>query len=303
MRLREIKFILDSTDFGEAYLRVGERTSSGYYLINIINFKSFLDIIDKLVFFKEEVNILQQSEIFSTGQDTLFLLDKKADKIRNNANYLVQATESLSRVLSIMLVEQSENSIQIKLPRPSDFLSLIKFLSEFEKSINQVISNDKIGGQLQIKSWESGSFWIELLLGSQAAVSLIAGIAWAGAVISKKIKEGKILEQQVKSLEIKNESLNDILEKQKSMTDLLLEKEVRHLQIQHFESDQDKEQFERLKMATKTFAELIQKGAEVHPALTAPEQVKNVFPNYKIIDTIASQIKLLEDAGPESKQD
>ena len=147
-------------------------------------------------------------------------------------------------------------------------------LKLFEKCINQVICNDTINGHLKVNSWESGSFWVELIVGTQAAVALIAGVSWSAAVISKKIKEGTILEQQIRSLEIKNESLEDILEKQKQATNILIEKEVRHLQVKHFNSDEDNEQFERLKLTTKTFAELIQNGAEIHPALSAPEQIQ-----------------------------
>lgn len=303
MRLREVKFILESIDIKNSFLSFQSAAPrSGYNAKNIINFKKFINVSEILPFFQSEIKLLKKSNLYSTTQDALHLSEDETNSIRLYSSYIVNAAEALCRVLSSIIPESRDNSIYIKLPCPKDFLSLISFQVDFEKSINQVITNDKINGNLKINSWESGSFWIELALGSQAAVALIAGIAWSAAVISKKIKEGKILEQQVLSLEIKNESLQDILEKQKMVTDLLIQQEVRHLQVSHFDSDEDNEQFERLKMATKTFAELIQRGAEVHPALNAPEQAQNLFPNYKNIETLASQIKLLESSTPQGNQ-
>jgi len=283
MRLREIKYILSLTGvLKDSSLSFDWQTNK---IGNLNDFKEFLNIVEILPFFHEHIELIKQTDIFSTSLNEIKVTESEYKKIHLSAMYLVQAADALSQVLSSILPEQKDNVISIKLPSSNDLPHIIKWLSDFEKSINQIITNKKIKGQLHINSWESGSFWVELVLGSQAAVSLVAGLAWSAAVISKKFKEGKLLEQHIKSLEIKNESMRDFLEKQKIATDLLIEQEVRHLQIEHFGSDEDNEQFERLKLAAKTFAELIQKGAEVHPALSAPEQVQNAFPNYKNIES------------------
>ena len=296
MRLREIKYVLDTIDIENSVLSFKKNNgTTDLTATNINNFKKFLNIAETLPFFQADVALLRQSELFSTTKDELYLSVEITSQIGETSSYIVNAAKALSRVLLSILPEQKENSIHIKFPCSNDFKSIIAFQADFEKAINQVINNDKINGKLNINNWESGSFWVELILLSQAAVSLVARIAWSASVISKKIKESEMLTQQVRSLEIKNESLDDILEKQKLATNLLIEQEVRHLQMEHFDSDEDNELFERLKMATKTFAELIQQGAEVHPSLTAPEQAKNLFPNYKFIESIISQIKLLED--------
>ncbi|WP_238582276.1 hypothetical protein, partial [Cellvibrio sp. OA-2007] len=56
----------------------------------------------------------------------------------------------------------------------------------------------------------------------------------------------------------------------------------------------------RVESSIKTLAKLIQQGAEVHPSLMAPESVKNLFPDYKKIDSITSQIKRLEKLPSEN---
>ena len=54
------------------------------------------------------------------------------------------------------------------------------------------------------------------------------------------------------------------------------------------------ERTERLKYAIKTFSELFQNGAEVHPALCAPEQANSVFPEMKNQLGIERRTKLLK---------
>ena len=158
-----------------------------------------------------------------------------------------------------------------------------------QKSISQVVINDTIGGFVRVNHWEYGSFWVELILGTQAAVALVASIAWSAAVISKKRTENKLFEQHVRSLQIKNESLEDILEGQKKLTEELINQEVTAIKTEHF-GEKNEDSFERIKMAIKIFAKLIQNGAEIHPALNAPEKVQNLFPKFNQMYRILSFI-------------
>jgi len=101
-------------------------------------------------------------------------------------------------------------------------------------------------------------------------------------------------------MEIKNESLEDILNTQKELTNQLLENEAQSVLDEHFDDNNDNEQLERLKLTIKTFATLIQNGAEIHPSIMAPEKVQNLFPNYKNMDMLTTRIKQIEDKHEES---
>ena len=50
-------------------------------------------------------------------------------------------------------------------------------------------------------------------------------------------------------------------------------------------------------------AELIDRGAEIHPALMKPEEASNLFPSFEALNTVASKIPRLEDKpiGPEAE--
>ena len=74
----------------------------------------------------------------------------------------------------------------------------------------------------------------------------------------------------------------------------MIEAEARALYNESFEGD-DNEQIERLKLSIKMLSNLIEKGAEIHPALNQPEQVSNLFPDMKKLNSLESRIKKLEE--------
>ena len=170
-------------------------------------------------------------------------------------------------------------------------------LEEIEQAITQVVVNETIGGEVKVSGWENGSFWLDIYLGSEAAVALIGSLAWSAAVVYKKIQEGRIFWQYVQSLKTKGKMLDEFEQAQKELIGKLIAAEARGVEDRTF-PEHDNERVERLKNAIKTFAELMERGAEIHPALNAPEDVKNAFPKMKELPTIQSQTKQLEDRTP-----
>lgn len=296
MRLREIEQILSTIDFDDARLKVDYTSDT---LSNLNSFKSFLRTIAPLSIYESKLNQLSQSALYETTQDSFRTAHSTAQEIYVVASYLINSASSLSLVFKELLPTPNPESIHVKFPEPSDFESLIKNMSTLQKSLSQVVVHKDIDGYVKVNNWEHGSFWIELILGTQAAVAVVSSIAWAAAVVSKKYNESKILERSIRAMDIKNESLEDILEKQKEMTRLLVEAESNQVIAKHY-TDKDPEHLKRIEASIKTFAKLIQDGAEVHPALMAPEQVQNLFPDYKKIGSISSQIKRLEQFTDDS---
>ncbi len=294
MRLREIHEVLRKIDAPSMGIRE-EHGASGTTLKNLIAFKSLILTLEPLDLFDREIGLLQQSVLYHSAQDEIHLPRITAKDVMLIANYLVSASEALGRTLERMIGVASENTISVKMPDPKDFNIMVRNLGVLQKAIEQVVVNDDIKGQVKISRWEEGSFWLELLLATPAAVLLIGSIAWSAAVVFKKIKEGEMFEQHARSLALKGDSLEDLLTKQKEMTALLVEHEATALRSKHFASCNDPEISERLKHAIKTFAELIREGAQIHPALNAPENVQNLFPNFNQLDTISSSTKMISD--------
>ncbi|MFC5044693.1 hypothetical protein ACFSTE_22440 [Aquimarina hainanensis] len=294
MKIKELKNHFSELN-EELVLEYKENGNNGMsYFDKLVGFRKAINKLEKTGLLIDEINELRSSAIFTTNKDRISLNINEARPLKAKLENLINLVGSLSKSFKEITGETNENSISIKLPEVTDFEDLSKFSSDFHKILSQAIVNDEINGQVRIDSVENGSIWLDVYLGSIAAVTLIGSLTWSAAVIFKKFKEGQLIEQHVKSLEIKNDSLKEIQEKQKRALDLMIEAEARELYNESFEGD-DNEQIERLKLSVKMLSNLIEKGAEIHPALNQPEQVSNLFPDMKKLNSLESRIKKLEE--------
>lgn len=269
-------------------------SSNGTTLYEISNLKEIRTIIsnlDSMNLFETITQNLLNSAIFTTSNDSIRVQSSENSQIVSQLNLLKNLIENFAEVLKSTVPEETADSINIKLPSINDFDELSKVSREIHIGLTQVIFNDEIEGQTRIISVENGSIWLNVLVGT-TAVTVIASLVWSASVIYKKIQEGKLLEEQVRGLKVKNESLEDILKAQKAETSLMIQAEAEHVNSEHFKINAP-ENIEKIKNSISIFAELIGKGAEIHPALVAPENVSNLFPDPSKLIGLESKIKRL----------
>ena len=82
-------------------------------------------------------------------------------------------------------------------------------------------------------------------------------------------------------------------DKQKELLSLLVEAEAKHIVSENYENAEP-EQLERIKNTIKMLADIIDKGGEIHPSISAAESISNLFPAPNQIMSIASKIKELK---------
>jgi len=251
--------------------------------------RNVLNDTESLNLFNAITTTLKSSAMFTTSSDTMNIQVGEGQDINSQLTLLKTLIENFLNVLLKTVPEENLNSINIKLPEINDFDELSKVSREIHLALTQVILNDEIKGQTKIVSVENGSIWLNVFVGA-TAVTVVASLAWSASVIYKKIQEGRLLEQQVKSLKVKNESLEDVLKAQKAETEMMIQAEAEHISSEHFKENVP-ENIERIKKSIATFADLIGKGAEIHPALIAPENVSNLFPDPTKLINIESKIK------------
>jgi len=174
--------------------------------------------------------------------------------------------------------QSSESDILAIFQKTGDLPALNEQLGTFQKILEQTILGPPLNGKMEIRTVENGSFIIQLFLGSLPAVTCVAGIAWSAAVIYKKCQEAFLVKAHVESLEIRNEALDEIKVAQAKMLNSLVTAEAHHLEKEIYGGEENPERLERVKHSIELMQGLLEKGAEVHPALMAPEQVKNLFP-------------------------
>jgi hypothetical protein len=255
---------------------------------NLIELRTKLESLAGIPGFDRELSVFSNSIIFRT----------------QNAQIQIPSPEWAQAAVA----KQNPDSVFVKLPELSDFSKVLAFEERLEKAISQIIYHSSINARLVLASWERGSpFWLELMLGGQAAVCIVGAAAWAGAVVYKKIQEGRMHQEYVRGLKLKNENLEELVGAEKRMLSELVDAEARNIALNYYNGDEAPETLERVKFTIKEFAKMIEEGAEIHPALQAPEPVKNLFPDFKNLLTVESKIKqITENAkqdGSEVKQD
>lgn len=266
-----------------------------YEISNLKEIRIIINDLKSLNLFATITDTLLDSAIFTTSNDTIRIQASENSIILSQLKLLNNLVENFLEVLKTSVPEETVDSINIKLPPINDFDELSKVSREIHLGLTQVIFNEEINGQTRIISVENGSIWLNVLVGA-TAVTVIASLVWSAAVIYKKILEGKLLEEQIRGLTVKNESLEDILKAQKAQTELMIQAEAEHVNSEHFKINAP-ENIEKIKNSITIFAELIGKGAEIKPALVAPENVSNLFPDPTKLLGLESKIKRLGNAS------
>jgi hypothetical protein len=295
MKIKELKVLLKEalTNLTFKYEESKQGNTTISVFSNLDQYRNGISILEDSDLLKKETDGIRNSPIFKTAKDFVNLNVQEGRALKPQLDELFRITSSVTESIEQIGGDTEKDSISIKLPDVNDFEDLSKFSADFHKILNQTIVNKQINGQVRIDSVENGSIWLDVYLGSATAVSLIGGLAWASAVVYKKIQEGRLIEKHVESLGVKNASLKEIQVKQKEALGLMIDAEANNLYNENFEGDNN-EQIERLKLSIKMFSNLIDKGAEIHPALNQPESVKNLYPKMKNLQSLESKIKKIE---------
>lgn len=247
------------------------------------DFPGFADLVAQL----DSYPMWDENDHLETDPNTV-------SKITGTARSIVGRLSVIGAFIQGMKVpDAKDDQVVIRLPT-SDLKQLADDTALLTKALGQVILNSKVNGRTDVAHVEHGSIALILTVGVTAVVA-IGSLAWAGAVVFRKIQEGRILEKQVEALAIKNESLKEVKDAQARLLKELTEQEARHLDCEIFGDDADPERLERIKFSINALATLIERGAEISPALTAPESVRNLFPNFSKVGLVESRIKQIPE--------
>jgi hypothetical protein len=288
---QKLQDILKKFQWKAEHIASGQPAKAFTKLSGLNNVRNVVNEISSLGLFDDTIKFLKSSIIFTSVNDQMNVQPTEAEEITNNLTQLKTLSTNFLNILLKTVPGEDINSINIKLPPVNDFDELSRVSRDIHLGLTQVIYNEEINGETKIVSVENGSIWFNVFVGV-SAITVVASLVWASAVIYKKIQEGKLLAQQVRGLKVKNDSLEDILKAQKAETDAMIQAEAEHICSEHFNNNAP-ENIERIKNSITTFAELIGRGAEIHPALVAPENVSNLFPDPTKLLGVESKIKKL----------
>ena len=186
--------------------------------------------LEDFSYLKKEVEVIKNYNILNTlntneitmNSDTFNVFNKDVNNLKNKINSNLQILES-------NFVYTEKNTLCIKLVEHDSLKDLAAELETIDKIIMQVLTHKDINTNYKFSSFDIGSSWVYIILGSEFALNLLAGLVWAACVIRKKWKEGSILEETIKGMKVKNESLEDIRKAKKKLEDELISKEADNL--------------------------------------------------------------------------
>lgn len=291
MRLLELKKAIEKAQ--EAFSYETYNSNGVYYIKNVAGAKSaVLDLYHAKFFNDNELSML--SPIINSMGDVISFSGT------SQYNDLVRLLGGIKYSIGFMNdwfqknmpSDKDENIINIKLPQIQNFSNLEFISKKLEGCFTSVVSEIE-GGKIEIKQFDHGSFWIVVAVGAPYALAFVAAIAWSAAVVSKKRSEAEMAKKEVERAGLQNEAIRQLVTFQDKEINELAMMEANALENKYF-SSQDNERAQRIREAIKDVSELLVKGVQIQSALSAPESVSNLFPNYKNLSLIESKINKID---------
>lgn len=216
-------------------------------------------------------------------------------KIENAAETLLESVKGILSLLEAQIVDTvEENTIDVKFIKIDDLDELEKVAGLLKRSF--AIPAYELDGKITVENLEKGSIWIILgvISASSILMKMCANLIWAAVVVNNRYEETKITQEHVRTIKLKNDLIEAIVEHQKQHLDSFKESEATAI-ANEFIPNPTPEKIQQLKMSIESISLLIDKGAQFYPSIKAPEEVKQLFPDFNIKKLIESKTKLLDE--------
>lgn len=305
MRLIDIKRYINIAfeNFSPKY----SNSNGNYYIDNVLNVKKAVQALQKARFVSLDNPLLEN--INASITDRLILnnsQDSQYQILFNKIQYMITALHEWAN--SYIPTEERDTTVNIKLPPIENLKDLSVTASIIQKSFSRVVS--EFGGELKIKQFDHGSYWIVLDANDIETVKFVGTLVSAGWCIAKSsvflIKsyleiQSMGLDNQIKKLDIERLE-REVIKKR-------AEEKAKELNEEYFKRENEKEtdineRLDRIAASLSEIVKLLKIGGEVYPALTSSPEVEEVFPNFKEKLIEYTKIDLLENKknNPEAEQ-
>lgn len=294
MRLRQIKQLLYLA-VPHTNVAITERNSNPrtYILRSSSDLKKAIELLSKTELFNDHIERLKSFSFYKVGTENPIIQDAEFKALTKEVTQLNELIMGLINSLEKIIPTEDPNILSIKIPNPTSFKDITVTTESLDKIFSQTLLHKDIGGGFHIVNFDTGSYWIDIMINGGAQVMhFVAALSWGGAVVYKKLQEGRLISEQVRQLKISNDALKEVNDKTKEGHNEVALEEAEYI-YRKFYKGNDPEQIQRIKFALNELAEMFSKGTEIYPSLEAPKEVKMEFPNMKSIENIKSKIKNL----------
>ncbi|MFJ7371421.1 hypothetical protein ACIQVU_18640 [Lysinibacillus sp. NPDC098008] len=300
MRLRELKENIESIWKEDAKIGKKEINSNLYEVSNITLINEKLSNLEKYGIFKTDLDELSQKvpTLYNYRGGAMRVNPNelaKYEKVISNINLKVDA---VLKAIEVAIPPQEPNSISIKLPPYQGLKKVSRFIGDIEKILSQILPPD-LNTEVKLNNFDTGSNWIEVIVNNKESLVFIGSFVEITVLFAKKyvvslLKTKSSLDSSSKVEQEKRDEVNKVL-------DTLL-KEYASIEVEKLVSDMNLtdervgnliEYKERVSKQLIELAKYMSEGAEIHPALNAPKEVKKEFPEVPEIKSLSNEAKTL----------
>lgn len=294
MRLREIKRSLEEIrPLMKTNAPTRNSSIKSYQLSNVFDLQKVVKTLDNIGLFPKQIENLKKQSFYLYPNNSLRIESAEYNVINRIMRELSDLIIELIRSLDKALPEENEETVSIKIPNPHNFEDLEKTANSLNKIFNQTIINEDINGSISVVNFDTGSYWIDFLVGGVTVLNVVGGLAYSAAVVFKKMQEGRLILEQVRAMKLSNGAFKELIDKCDKSIKEVAENEAVYLNNKHYKS-KEPEQVERIKLAITELATLFEKGAEIYPPIKAGNEIIETFPDFKKIEGIETRIKKIE---------
>ena len=293
MRLRDIQQVLTDT-IGELQIRT--RVVEGSNDKEIRGSRRILEAIEALKptgIFQEEIAILLSvSVIVNNVSDSIVVPLSAYQRFDKTLALLRERATVFLKVLDEFIDEQDPHSIGVKLPPRLDLKQTADTILDLNKLLQQALVNDDTDGTITLQGFDRGSEWLEIGLGSATALAFFSQMVQFYFCVKEKDIEIEGKREVVRTMGLGNDLLEKINESLTQSFDTYREQELNKL------LGDENERNERIKLSVNLLETLMDKGLQILPSLSAPEETKLSFSPPKQVE----QTKQISSQQEEEKQ-
>lgn len=178
---------------------------------------------------------------------------------------------------------ETETIINIKLPQINTLSDFAVSAGCIKKALSQLIP--EVGGNINVKQLDHGSYWLIIDVGTIEAVVLVGALAGAAYRIAVKIISIRKSIEELKSIKLDNQ-LKELQIEEREYIKAKAQEEAERINQEQFgkTKDEDPANFNerkgRISVSIEELVKIIRAGGEIHQSLEAPKTISELYPKY-----------------------
>ena len=297
MRLRDIQQVLTDTI---GALQIRTKNIDGSNDKEIHGSRRTLEAIEALkptgIFKAEITKLLSVSVIVNNVREPIVVPLPIYQDFHNTLARLHQRATVFLGMLNEFIDEQDLHSIGVKLPPGLDLKQTADAIRDLDKLLQQALVNPDTDGTITLQGFDRGSEWLEIGLGSMAALTFLSQMVQFYFRVREKNVEIEGKREEVRTIRLKNNTMEEV---NKALTEELesyREQELNKL------LGKNNEQNERIKLSLDLLKTLMGRGLQILPSLSALKETKLSFSPPKQIEQVKQISSQQEEEGQEEDQ-